>query len=77
MELTLLQDEIVECRLCPRLVDYREKVATEKRRAYRDWEYWGRPVPSFGDPEARLMLLGLAPGAHGANRTGRARHQHP
>ena len=71
MELTLLQEQIIECRLCPRLVDFREKVARDKRRAYRDWEYWGRPVPSFGDPEARLLIVGLAPGAHGANRTGR------
>ena len=71
MELTLLQEQITECRLCPRLVDFREKVARDKRRAYRDWEYWGRPVPSFGDPEARLLIVGLAPGAHGANRTGR------
>ena len=71
LELTVLQEKIVECRLCPRLVDYRERVAIEKRRAYRDWEYWGRPVPSFGDPEAGLLLVGLAPGAHGANRTGR------
>ena len=71
LELMLLQEKIVQCRLCPRLVEYRERVATEKRRAYRDWEYWGRPVPSFGDPDARLLIVGLAPGAHGANRTGR------
>lgn len=59
------------CRKCPRLVAYREAVAREKRRAFRDWQYWGRPVPPFGDPAARLLILGLAPAAHGANRTGR------
>lgn len=59
------------CRSCPRLVAHREEVAATKRRAYQDWEYWGKPVPSFGDPNARLLLVGLAPGAHGANRTGR------
>ncbi len=66
-----LNEEIINCRLCPRLVEWREQVAREKRRAYRDWDYWGRPVPGFGDPKARLMLVGLAPGAHGSNRTGR------
>ncbi len=66
-----LNEEIVHCRKCPRLVEYREKVAREKRRAYRDWEYWGRPVPGFGDPGAKLLILGLAPAAHGGNRTGR------
>jgi len=66
-----LRSEIVACRKCPRLVAYREKVAREKRRAYRDWEYWGKPVPGFGDPRASLYILGLAPAAHGANRTGR------
>lgn len=59
------------CRRCPRLVEHRERVAREKRRSYRDEEYWGRPVPGFGDPEATVLLLGLAPGAHGSNRTGR------
>jgi uracil-DNA glycosylase family 4 len=59
------------CRLCPRLAEYRERVATEKRRAYREQPYWGKPVPGFGDPDARILLLGLAPGAHGSNRTGR------
>ena len=59
------------CRKCPRLVRYREKVAREKRRAYREWTYWGKPVPGFGDPNAQLLILGLAPAAHGANRTGR------
>jgi uracil-DNA glycosylase family 4 len=56
---------------CPRLIFHRERVAALKRKAYRDWQYWGKPVPSFGDPAARLLILGLAPGAHGANRTGR------
>jgi uracil-DNA glycosylase family 4 len=69
--LKILADEIASCRKCPRLVEYREKVATEKRRAFRDWTYWGRPVPGFGDPRAELFILGLAPAAHGANRTGR------
>ena len=66
-----LNAEIVECRKCPRLVAYREKVAQEKRRAFQDWEYWGRPVPGFGDPQAQLLVLGLAPAANGGNRTGR------
>ncbi len=66
-----LQREVVACRRCPRLRSYCEEVARKKRRAYRDWDYWGRPVPSFGDPGARLLLIGLAPAAHGANRTGR------
>lgn len=64
-------EEVVACRRCPRLVAYREQVAREKRRAYRDCQYWGKPVPGFGDPEARVLILGLAPGAHGSNRTGR------
>ena len=62
---------MIECRRCPRLVEWRELVARTKRRAYRDWEYWGRPVPGFGDPQARLLVFGLAPAAHGGNRTGR------
>ncbi len=66
-----LNAEIVACRKCPRLVEYRERVAREKRRAYREWTYWGRPVPGFGDHAARIVLVGLAPGAHGSNRTGR------
>jgi uracil-DNA glycosylase family 4 len=70
-ELRRLTDEIVECRACPRLVEWRERVAVEKRAAFRDDEYWGRPVPGFGDPRARILLLGLAPAAHGGNRTGR------
>ncbi len=69
--LKLLNQVVVECRLCPRLVAHREQIAREKRRVYLNWTYWGRPVPSFGDPAARLLLIGLAPGAHGANRTGR------
>lgn len=66
-----LNQEIINCRACPRLVEWREQVAREKRRAYRDWDYWGAPVPGFGDPNARVMAVGLAPGAHGSNRTGR------
>ena len=69
--LNILEQEITECRKCPRLVQYRESVARTKRRAYRDWEYWGRPLPAFGDPRARLVIIGLAPAAHGGNRTGR------
>src|SRR5207302_4747704 len=69
--LRVLNEEIVACRKCPRLVRYREKVALEKRRAYREWTYWGKPVPGFGDACAQLLILGLAPAAHGANRTGR------
>ena len=66
-----LHSELISCTRCPRLVAYREQVAREKRRAYRDHEYWGKPVPGFGDPNARVIVLGLAPGAHGSNRTGR------
>lgn len=69
--LAQLNREIVTCTKCPRLVTYRELIAREKRRAYRDCEYWGKPVPGFGDPNARVLVLGLAPGAHGSNRTGR------
>jgi uracil-DNA glycosylase len=69
--LRVLDQEVIACRKCPRLVTYREQVAREKRRAYRDWIYWGKPVPGFGDRKAQLMLVGLAPGAHGSNRTGR------
>jgi uracil-DNA glycosylase family 4 len=71
MELTHLNEEIITCRKCPRLVEWREQVAREKRKAYRDQEYWGKPVPGFGDPAARVFVVGLAPGAHGSNRTGR------
>ena len=69
--LSILNKEVVNCTLCPRLVAYREQIGREKRRAYRDHEYWARPVPGFGDPSARVLILGLAPGAHGSNRTGR------
>ena len=69
--LEVIQAEIVACERCPRLRDHSTRVAAVKRRAYRDWEYWGKPVPGFGDPEARVLILGLAPGAHGSNRTGR------
>jgi len=69
--LTILNREVVACTRCPRLVEYREQVAREKRRAYRDCEYWGKPVPGFGEIEARVLVMGLAPGAHGSNRTGR------
>ena len=70
-EFNILRTEITNCRKCPRLVQYREEVARTRRRAYRDWTYWGRPVPAFGDPQGQLLILGLAPAAHGANRTGR------
>jgi len=66
-----LNAEIVACTACPRLVQWRQKIAQEKRRAFQDWDYWGRPVPGFGDRQARLVIIGLAPAAHGANRTGR------
>src|SRR5438477_4033259 len=68
---TELDHEVIACARCPRLVVYRELVAREKRKAYRDCEYWGKPVPGFGDPGARVLIIGLAPGAHGSNRTGR------
>ena len=69
--LQVLQREIIACRKCPRLVAWREQVAREKRAAYRGEAYWGRPLPSFGDPQAKLLVVGLAPAAHGGNRTGR------
>jgi uracil-DNA glycosylase len=69
--LQIHNDEIIACRACPRLVAWREQVARDKRAAYREEEYWGRPVPGFGDPRARLLVVGLAPAAHGGNRTGR------
>jgi len=69
--LRVLNEEIVACRKCARLVKYREEVARVKRRAFREWDYWGKAVPGFGDPNAQLFVLGLAPAAHGANRTGR------
>jgi uracil-DNA glycosylase len=71
IQLEKLSQEVVQCRRCPRLVAWREQVARERRAAFRDQEYWGRPVPGFGDPRARLLILGLAPAAHGGNRTGR------
>jgi uracil-DNA glycosylase family 4 len=69
--LKLLQNEVVDCRRCPRLVEYRERIGLQKRRAYLGCDYWARPVPGFGDPAARVLVFGLAPGAHGSNRTGR------
>ncbi len=71
LSLEALNQEIVACRRCPRLVEWRERIASQKRRAYREWDYWGKPVPGFGDPQARVLVVGLAPGAHGSNRTGR------
>jgi uracil-DNA glycosylase len=70
-KLNQLNQEIIRCRKCPRLVRYREQVARDKRRSFLAWDYWGKPVPGFGDPRAELLILGLAPAAHGANRTGR------
>jgi uracil-DNA glycosylase len=70
-KLEIIAEEVSTCRKCPRLTEYREKVAREKRRAFREWEYWGHGVPGYGDPNAKLMILGLAPAAHGGNRTGR------
>src|ERR1700730_15973727 len=70
-DLEVVRETVTACRLCPRLVAWREQVAHEKRAAYRDETYWGKPIPGFGDPEARLLVLGLAPAAHGGNRTGR------
>ncbi len=70
-ELERLEERITTCRRCPRLVDWRERVARERRAAYASEDYWGRPVPGFGDPGARVFVLGLAPAAHGGNRTGR------
>src|SRR3954470_16677684 len=69
--LLILNQEVVACTLCPRLVEYRARIGREKRRSYIDHEYWAKPVPGFGDPNARVLILGLAPGAHGSNRTGR------
>ena len=69
--LAALQQQVVQCERCPRLLSHCRQMARTKRRAFRDWEYWGKPVPSFGDPNARLLIIGLAPGAHGSNRTGR------
>src|SRR3954469_13581075 len=69
--LQILADEVVACSECPRLIAHCRTMAEQKRRAYRDWDYWGKPVPPFGDPHARLLVIGLAPAAHGGNRTGR------
>jgi uracil-DNA glycosylase len=66
-----LNQRIVRCQLCPRLVPYRQRIGREKKREFRDWDYWAKPLPSLGDPQARLLIIGLAPAAHGANRTGR------
>jgi uracil-DNA glycosylase family 4 len=71
MGLAAVEKDLVECRLCPRLVSWREQSGRDKRAAYREWDYWAKPVPGFGDPQARLLVVGLAPAAHGANRTGR------
>ncbi len=71
MDFEQLNTEIIVCRKCPRLVQWREQVARTRRRAYLDWVYWGKPVPGFGDRKARILVVGLAPGAHGSNRTGR------
>ena len=69
--LQVLADEVIACTDCPRLVAHRRKMAEVKRRAYLDWDYWGKPVPPFGDPKAQMLVIGLAPAAHGGNRTGR------
>ena len=69
--LECVADDVIGCFRCPRLVEWREQTAREKRAAFRDWDYWGRPVPGFGDSDARLLVVGLAPAAHGGNRTGR------
>lgn len=69
--LAQIQKKVIRCKLCPRLVEWREQVAHDKTRRFADWNYWGKPSPSFGDPQARLLLIGLAPAAHGGNRTGR------
>ena len=71
MTLVHLEKEITACRKCDRLVAFREKIAKEKRKSYMEWDYWGKPVPGYGKPNAKLMILGLAPAAHGGNRTGR------
>ena len=71
MRIAALEKDLIDCRRCPRLVAWREEVSEEKRAAYRDWDYWAKPVPGFGDPRAQLLIVGLAPAAHGANRTGR------
>ena len=70
-KLNEINQRIIACQRCTRLVAYLAEIGRTKKRAYRDWEYWSKPVPGFGDPQARLLILGLAPGAHGSNRTGR------
>ena len=71
MDLAAVNSEIISCRRCPRLVEWREQVAVDKRASYKDQDYWGKPVTGFGDPDAAIAIVGLAPAAHGANRTGR------
>jgi uracil-DNA glycosylase family 4 len=71
MDIDALTKIIISCRKCPRLVEYRETIAKKKKKAYQDWEYWGKPVPAFGDIDGRILVVGLAPGPHGSNRTGR------
>lgn len=71
MSLAQLNQEIIACTRCPRLISHCQKIGREKRRAYMNWDYWAKPVPGFGDPDAKVLILGLAPGAHGSNRTGR------
>ena len=71
MKLTKINNLITSCRLCPRLVDFREKIAKEKRKQYLNEIYWGKPITGYGDPKAKLLMIGLAPAAHGGNRTGR------
>lgn len=71
MDINTLNNTIIACHKCPRLVEYRELVARKKKKAYQDWDYWGKPVPAFGDIDGRILVIGLAPGPHGSNRTGR------
>lgn len=71
MTISQIETDVISCRKCPRLVEFREKIAREKRKSYLDWNYWGKAVPGYGSPKAKLMILGLAPAAHGGNRTGR------
>jgi len=70
-ELEIINNEIINCKKCPRLISYIQSVSKKKKKAYKDWEYWGKPVPSFGDKNAKILIIGLAPAAHGGNRTGR------
>jgi len=71
MDIKILEEKVIKCRKCDRLVQFREKIAQEKRKSYSEWEYWGKPVPGYGSKDAKIMILGLAPAAHGGNRTGR------